>query len=260
MGRPDTTTSDSKSAVAVGDTAESHSEPLVRAAGVTKRFGRFTAVDDVDLSIEASEVVALLGPNGAGKSTLLRLLATLARPTDGELELRGRDLTRDPSVRAEIGLVGHQTMLYDDLSARENLSVHARLHGVTDAVERREHLLERVGLRSRASQRPDQFSHGLRKRLALARSLLHEPEVLLLDEPHSGLDRRSGERFGDILESLADRTVLMTTHDFSVATRYATRAVFLDRGRQCGSVDLDGVDDPSVLERSYTTAVSEENA
>jgi heme exporter protein A len=230
-------------------------DPFLEARDLTKRFGRFTALAGVDLAVDHGEVLALLGPNGAGKSTLLRLLATLSRPTGGSIRLGGADPTTDPALRGEIGLFGHETMLYDDLTARENLTLHARLHGVPDAAERRERLLERVGLRRRAGERPDRFSHGLRKRLALARALVHDPALLLLDEPHSGLDRRSADRFGDVVEAVTDRTVLLTTHDLSVATRYATRAVFLDRGRRCGTVDLGDVTDPAVLERRYEAAV-----
>lgn len=220
-----------------------------------KEFGQFTALANVEFAVDRGEVIAVLGPNGAGKSTLLRLLATLARPTSGKMFLDGHDLTRDPTLRQQIGVFGHETMLYDGLTARENLHLHARLHRVAAREERSMSLLDAVGLRSRASERPSHFSHGLRKRLSLARALLHDPQMLLLDEPYSGLDRRSSEQFGHILESVADRTILLTTHDFAVATRHATRALFLDRGRLCGEVALHEIDDPDDLERKYEVAI-----
>ncbi|WP_302080733.1 ABC transporter ATP-binding protein [Salinibaculum rarum] len=231
---------------------------FLRADGLTKRFGQFTALDDVDLAVDRGETVAILGPNGAGKSTLLRLLATLSRPTAGSLTLDGDDLTTESSLRAHLGLVGHDSLLYDDLTARENLTLHGRLHGISDITSRREDLLEQVGLRSRGSERPDLFSHGLRKRLSLARALVHDPAVLLLDEPHSGLDRQSADRFDEILDGFTSRTVLLTTHDLAVATRHATRAVLLNRGERCGSVDLTTVEDPAVLERRYDAALGGE--
>ncbi|SEO30005.1 heme exporter protein A [Halogranum amylolyticum] len=233
-------------------TAESH---FLEVRRLHKDFGQFTALEDIEFAVDRGEVVAVLGPNGAGKSTLLRLIATLVRPTSGKISLDGHDLTRDPTLRQQIGVCGHETMLYDELTARENLHLHARLHRVAAVEERSMSLLDAVGLRSRASERPSHFSHGLRKRLSLARALLHDPQVLLLDEPYSGLDKRSSEQFGHILESVTDRTILLTTHDFAVATRHATRALFLDRGRLCGEVTLREIDDPNVLERKYEAAI-----
>lgn len=228
--------------------------------GLTKEFGQFTALTDVEFTVERGEVIAILGPNGAGKSTLLRLLATLARPTAGEMLLAGRNLSRDPTLRQQIGVFGHETMLYDELTARENLRLHARLHRLSAVEERCASLLEDVGLRSRASERPSRFSHGLRKRLSLARALLHDPALLLLDEPYTGLDRQSSGQFGRILESFTDRTILLTTHDLDVATRHATRALFLERGRLCGAANLRQVDDSAILEQRYEAAIGHSEA
>lgn len=230
--------------------------PLLTVEDLTMAFGYLRALDGLDLAVDAGESVAILGPNGAGKSTLLRTVATLSRPTEGRVRIDGRDVHRDDAVRGRLGFFGHDTMLYDDLTAIENVRLHGRLHGIQHVDERANTLLDRVGLATRAGERPGRFSHGMRKRLSLARALVHDPDVLLLDEPHAGLDRRSGDRFAELLATVADRTILLTTHDLGVATRYASRAVVLAAGRRLDEVDLRGVTDPSVLERRYQTAVS----
>lgn len=228
---------------------------FLQATNLTKRFGYVTALDEVDLSVDRGEAVAVLGPNGAGKSTLLRTVATLTRPTGGRVTLAGVDVAEHSGIRNRIGLFGHDTMLYDELTARENVILHARLHGVADPTARSMELIDRVGLRARASERPTRFSHGLRKRLSLARALVHDPDLLLLDEPHSGLDRRSGERFGEILNAVSGRTVLLSTHDLAVATRYADRAIFFDRGRRRGTVELADDHGEAHLEDRYESAI-----
>lgn len=197
--------------------------------GVTKRFGRQFALSDLTLDVESGESLGLFGPNGAGKTTLLRLLSTLSTPTDGAVRLDGEALTPDnTAARRRIGVTTHDTMLYDDLTARENLHLHARLHGVERS--RCETVLDRVGLATRASSRPAEFSHGMRKRLSLARALLHDPDVLLLDEPYAGLDRRSATTLQDVLDSVEARTVVMATHDFERGFDHCDRLVVLDGG------------------------------
>ena len=230
-------------------------DPVLAVEGLTKRFGHVAAVDDVSFAVDRGERLAVLGPNGAGKSTLLRMVATLSRPTEGRIALHGTALQGSPSLRRHLGVVSHDTMLYDDLTARENLRLHARIHGVADRETRCNELLEQVGLRRRASERPDRFSHGLRKRLALARALVHDPDVLLLDEPYAGLDRRSAARFGEVLQAVTDRTVLLTTHDLATAADHCTRALFVAGGQRQGTADLTDVTDPASLERRYETAV-----
>lgn len=207
-------------------------DPHLVVDGVTKRFGRVTAVRNVEMRVDRGEFVALFGPNGAGKSTLLRMVAALARPTDGRILLDGDVVAGDrPSVRRQVGVVTHQTMHYDGLSARENLRLHARLHGVPDVADRVRAVLDRVGLRGRASDRPSTFSHGMAKRLALARALLHDPAVLLLDEPYAGLDRRAAAVLSSLLDGMDDRTVVLSTHGLERGFDHASRAVVLSRGR-----------------------------
>jgi heme exporter protein A len=214
--------------------------------GVSKRFGQFYAIRDVSFDVERGEFVGLFGPNGAGKSTLLRTIASLSVPTEGAVYVDGDEVTPDNhAVRRSFGVLTHDTMLYDGLSAEENLRLHARLHGVADVDARCAAVLDTVGLTSRAHDRPATFSHGLRKRLSLARALLHDPPVLLLDEPYSGLDRRAATRLEAILDDVDDRTVLLTTHDLERGFDQCSRAVMLDRGEVQADVEtatLDGVD------------------
>lgn len=213
----------------------------IRVGDLTKSYGRITAVDDLSFTVETGETVGLFGPNGAGKTTLLRMLAGLARPTDGTITLGTSELTPDDhAVYRTLGVVTHEPMLYDALTARENLRVHADLHGLGDAADRTEAVLETVNLADRASHRPDEFSHGLRKRLSLARALLHRPDVLLLDEPYTGLDQRSIADLEAVLDGFDDRTVVLTTHDLELGVGRCDRALILDRGRLQADVDLDG--------------------
>ena len=212
-----------------GATAET---PAVRTTNLTKEYGQFVSVADLSVEIARGETVGLFGPNGAGKTTTLRILAGLARPTRGSVFVDGTELRPDDqSLRRRIGVVTHDSMLYDDLTARENLRFHARLHGLDDVGGRCEEVLETVGLARRASRRPVEFSHGLTKRLSLARALLHDPDVLLLDEPYTGLDQRAGADLAAALADLEDRTIVLTTHDLERGLHHCSRALVLDQGR-----------------------------
>lgn len=229
--------------------------PLIRADGLTKSYGHFLAVDDLSFSVSASETVGFFGPNGAGKTTTLRMLAGLVRPTGGAVLLDGVERSPDdPSTYRNVGVVTHESMLYDDLTARENLRFHARLHGVDDVADRVETVLDAVRLGRRGSHRPAEFSHGLRKRLSLARALLHDPEVLLLDEPYSGLDQRAVADLGRILDDLDDRTVLLTTHDLDRGLQRCSRALVLDRGRLQADLRTDSLSGDE-FEAAYRRAI-----
>ncbi|AQL42568.1 ABC transporter ATP-binding protein [Halorientalis sp. IM1011] len=222
--------------------------------GLTKRFGRFTALRGIDLEITDGEFLGLFGPNGAGKSTLIRVLATLSTPTEGSVRLDGAHLGSAPdAVRGRLGVLTHDTMLYDELTARENVRLHARLHGVDAA--RCEALLDRVGLAHRASERPVAFSHGMCKRLSLARALVHDPDVLLLDEPYAGLDRRAAGTLGAVLDGFDDRLVVMATHDFERGFEHCDRAVVLGRGQVRFDDAVAEYPDTDAFERAYRDAV-----
>lgn len=217
----------------------------LRGEGVAKRFGRVTALGGIDFEIAAGEAVAILGANGAGKSTLLRILAGLSRPSEGRFEAsreadqtggvdraRTRPLAREV-LRGAIGYVGHATLVYGDLTARENLVFAARLQGYDLTEDRLATLLERVGLQEVRDRRAGTFSRGMGQRLAIARAIVHEPSVLLLDEPFTGLDEVSAGRLSSQLAALRSggRTLIVVTHDPQRGVELANRAIVLDRGR-----------------------------
>lgn len=208
--------------------------PALELVGLIRHFGRTPALDGVDLRIDRGAAVALFGPNGAGKTTLIRICATLLRPTTGTVRVLGLDPVREgTAVRRRIAMLGHESWLYPDLSARENLQVYARLFRVRDAARRIDGLLERLALIG-WSQRPVRvLSRGLLQRAALARVLLHDPEVLFLDEPFTGLDLEARELLCAVLGEAHARgaTLVMSTHDVATGLALCSTALVLVRGR-----------------------------
>jgi heme ABC exporter ATP-binding subunit CcmA len=234
--------------------------PAVSAAALAKHYGPVPALDGLDLEIPPGQFVLLLGPNGAGKSTLLRLAATLLRPTAGTLRLLGQDPQGGDRIalRRRIGLLSHQSFLYDHLTGRENLEFYARLYGLSDAAREVARALEAAGLPDRGDDRVRGYSRGMQQRLAIARALLHRPDLVLLDEPFTGLDREAADRLQERLRAVrADgRTCLMTTHDFHSAAPFADRVIVLRRGRVAADRPAAGLDAAGLeaLFRSATTA------
>jgi heme exporter protein A len=205
---------------------------VVDADALGKSFGRVRVLRDLTLRVDGGDTVALFGPNGAGKSTLLRICATLYAPTAGTLALFG-SRRRSAEIRRRIGLLSHQSFLYPDLSARENLVFYGRLYGLARPEHVADAWLERVGLAASANRTVRVFSRGMEQRLALARTLLHDPELLLLDEPWSALDAAGADLLSELLEGLRaeGRTILVATHDFERGVALAERAVILHGGR-----------------------------
>jgi heme exporter protein A len=212
--------------------------PVV-ATGLRRTFAGVTVLAGVDLVVEGGECVALLGANGAGKTTLLRVLATLLRPSGGRLELFGEDAALRPTAALrKLGYVGHESSCYGDLTATENLAFYAELYGVADAARRIAELIDWTGLGIAARRPARTFSRGMTQRLALARAILHRPELLLLDEPFNGLDPQATAMLETLLVDLraSGHAIVLSTHDVPRATALATRVVMLHRGR----IDWDG--------------------
>ncbi len=222
---------------------------MIRARGVVKTFGQFQVLKGLNFSLRQGEFVTLLGPNGAGKTTLMRILAMLARPSAGTIEIAGIKLQESrPSIRSLVGVISHLTFLYEDLTARENLDFYGKLYGLRgpELEQRITYLLAKVGLEKRSDQRVRYFSRGMQQRLSLARAVLHRPPILLLDEPDTGLDRQAAQMLAEIIAEPAQgnlpRSVLMTTHNLERGLAMSTRLVVLAGGRiarEAVAADLD---------------------
>lgn len=207
----------------------------IEAQGLTKLFGPRPALLGVDLRVPRGSFLSVFGPNGAGKSTLIRILSTIMRPTAGKVMLEGLDVAQHGNeVRRLLGVVTHQTLLYPDLTAQENLEFYARMYDVPRRRERIAHLADLVGLEgSRLDQAVGTLSRGLQQRVALARALLHDPPILLLDEPETGLDPQAQGMLGDLLRRVdgQERTVVMATHSLERGLELGDRMAILVRGR-----------------------------
>ena len=206
---------------------------MIEVRKLVKRFGSKTVLRGLDFNVQPGEFVALLGPNGAGKTTFLRVLASLSRPTLGEVKVAGHALPKDAAqVRARLGVVSHLPMLYGDLSAEENLRFYARMYGIMDMGKRISEVLELVGLTVRRRDLVRTFSRGMTQRLSIGRAILHDPQVVLFDEPYTGLDQEASQMLDGILRSVSaqGRTVVMTSHDLARAEDLATRFDVLSRG------------------------------
>jgi heme exporter protein A len=204
--------------------------PAIELRGVGRRYGERYALRDCSVTVEEGQTLVVFGPNGAGKSTLLRVLATLLRPHDGEATVLGEPLPRrDWAVRGKIGLLAHNSLLYRDLSARENLRFHARLHKLPE--ERVDALLERTQLTGRADDPVRTLSKGLLQRVAVCRAILHDPPLLLLDEPRANLDPAAAALIEPLIGRASGRTRVVTSHDPAGGLAEADLALGLRNGR-----------------------------
>ncbi len=200
---------------------------------LVKRFGMKTVLRGLDFEVQPGEFLAILGPNGAGKTTFLRILSSLSRPSLGEVSVAGYRLPdQAAAVRARLGVVSHLPLLYGDLTAEENLRFFGRMYGVSNIESRITEVLEMVGLASRRRDLVRTFSRGMQQRLAIGRAVFHDPDVMLFDEPYTGLDQDASAMLDDVLRSVAasGRTVVMTSHDLMRAEELATRFDILSRG------------------------------
>lgn len=210
------------------------STPAVTAASLVKAFGTHYALRGISLQVARGEVAAIFGPNGAGKTTFLRILSGLSRPSSGHVLINGQPLRADPeAARRQVGVIAHQSFLYGELTAAENLWFYGRLHGLPDPAQRVEQALHDVGLSERAADRAATFSRGMLQRLAIARAMLHNPSILFLDEPFTGLDQHAAAMLAGWLRRLhsQERTILLVTHDLDQGLGLADRIVIFAAGR-----------------------------
>ncbi len=201
---------------------------------VRKHYGRFPALRSVDLSLHQGEFLAIVGPNGAGKSTLMNCIAMVLRPSGGTIQFRGENIYhRETEFRRSLGYISHFLFLYGELTGMENLEFYARLYGLRIGRPAIEESLERMGLFAFRHQAVRTYSRGMKQRLAIARALIHEPEIVLLDEPFTGLDQHASAILQDLLLALreAGKTVLMISHDLDRAVELADRVVVMIRGK-----------------------------
>ncbi len=218
---------------------------VIQVRDLAKSFGSHVALRGVSLTVSQGEFLTLVGPNGAGKTTLIRILATLSRPSGGEVWVDGQNLADSAAlVRQRIGFISHQPLLYGDLTAQENLRFYGRMYGLPALPERIDEVLEQVGLLDRRRDAVRTFSRGMQQRLSIARAILHRPAVMLLDEPYTGLDQQATAMLDKVMRAVgtASRTVLMTTHDLDRGLAMSNRVAILSSGRlvyQAPRADLD---------------------
>ena len=226
---------------------------------LVKRFGLKTVLRGLDFNVKSGEFVALLGPNGAGKTTFLRILATLSRPAMGVVRVAGYQLpSQAAAVRHILGVVSHQPLLYGDLTAEENLQFYGRMYSIPNLKDRVTEVLELVGLEKRRKDLVRTFSRGMQQRLAIGRAVLHDPQVMLFDEPHTGLDQDACRMLDSVLREVAarGRTVVMTSHDLARAADLASRFDILSRGKIVASIQREDME-PDQLLGLYRQAIGD---
>ena len=236
-------------------TAQDDSQPIIELIKLIKTYGLLPVLRKIDLSIYRGEFVALLGPNGSGKSTTIRLLTGLTQPTAGEIRVGGWSVPKEmAAVRAQIGLVSHKSLLYENLTARENLRFFANLYNLPrqEINQRIDHILERVDLLKRGDDLIRTFSRGMQQRLSIARALLHDPHVLLFDEPYTGLDQSAAATLDGLLNDARQdkHTIIMATHQLNRAAELADRVVILNRGKVGYDETVSGMT-PTALTTTY---------
>lgn len=232
----------------------------IKVEGLTKSFGTRLTLRGIDLEVRQGESVALFGPNGAGKTTLLKVLATIMNPSSGKVMIDGLDLKDSPEeARRRIGIVSHNTFLYGNLTAYENLDFYCRLYDVPGRQERINEVVSLVGMTPRLHHRVATLSRGMQQRLSIARSLLHNPSIMLLDEPETGLDRQANAMLWEIFQREGEqrRTIILTTHNLERGLEMAERVLILDKGQIVYDGSKQGLDLPA-LEKVYQNSTGTE--
>lgn len=207
---------------------------MIKAEGLVKTIGRKTILQNIDLHIQPGEFVTVFGPNGAGKSTLLKILALVNKPSQGQLTIDGKNAAENPAeIRSKIGVISHQTFLNDNLTAKENLTFYGKMYNVPDLKNRIFDVLDEVGLEFSLNEPVRTFSRGMQQRLAIARAILHDPTILYLDEPYTGLDPHAIQILNNVLAGLHRdrRTVFLITHNFEEGVNLSNRILFVVKGQ-----------------------------
>jgi len=215
------------------NSVENHSFEIV-AQGLVKSYGNFDVLRGIDLNVNKGEFVTIFGPNGAGKTTLIKILSTLTEPTSGKLTISGHNARKEvQQIRSIIGVISHDPYVYENLTALENIKFFAELYGLTNIDDRSKAVIQQVGLEARSHDLVRTFSRGMKQRLAVARAIIHKPEILLLDEPYTGLDQHGAQLFGEMLSEIKgqNRTILMTTHSIDEGLDFSDRVGILTKGR-----------------------------
>lgn len=218
-------------------------QPAILVQKLSKSFGSYQALKGLDLQIESGETVVLFGPNGTGKTTLIKLIATILNPTAGKIIIGGMDTKdRAEEIRRRIGILTHQTFLYNNLTAQENLEFYARIFDVAHARERIKEVIAMVGMTTRTHERVGNYSRGMQQRISIARLLLHDPPIMLLDEPETGLDQEAIAMLWQAIRT-RPRTVLMTTHSLERGLELSERLLIMARGKiayqcPCNATDI----------------------
>ncbi|MFQ5645326.1 MAG: ABC transporter ATP-binding protein [bacterium] len=213
---------------------EDKQSPAVEIKNLSKHYGHQKAVNGIDLTLNAGEFVSLFGPNGAGKTTLIKIIATILKPSSGSLRIMGKEPRNAPEeLRSHLGVISHHSYLYNNLSALENLMLYGKLYGVSRVEERANELLGRVGMEYRRHELARNFSRGMQQRVSIARALIHDPDIILLDEPYSGLDQHASQMLRETLDQLHDgnHTILMITHNLSLGLSQCDRIAIQVRGK-----------------------------
>lgn len=232
--------------------------PILQAEGINKSYGPRQVLHGVDFAVHRGKTVALMGANGAGKTTLLNILATLLTPDAGQVIYFGQPLRGNESeIRRRIGLVSHQGMLYPELTVEENLRFYAGLYSLEQAEARIDQFLDLVELKKQRRQVVRTLSRGMQQRLAIGRALLHDPQILFLDEPFTGLDRGMTGRMTALLQQLAEenKTILMTSHNLDEVSVLATQVAILHHGVFADIFDCSGLDEAALVQR-YQAAMT----
>lgn len=234
---------------------------IISVKKLSHEFGALSVLKNLNLEVEEGEFVTIFGPNGAGKTTLMKIMSTLLTPTYGTVRINGFDTKKEPAkVRTQIGVISHDTYMYQELTAHENLEFYGKMYGLTGAMlqSRISDTITQVGLKFRANDRVGTFSRGMRQRISIARSVIHDPKILFLDEPYTGLDTHAAITFERVLHGLkSDTTKIMISHDLERGFKMADRVMILAKGKFLYSKRTDEIDDVESLRKTYEELVGE---